>query len=96
MSKFKRGDLVLLLAGGVAHQGFVNQIHTLGEPMTQHQKELAGGGHIAETHWLFKPPIFSRTGAEIGWGESRLKKINGPHTSVDAMQFNPLAHEQTV
>lgn len=84
MSKLKSGDLVLLLAGGAAHQEFVNQIHTLGEPMTQSQKESAGGGHIAETHWLFKPAVFTAGGSELGWGESRLRKINGP--SVDSDQ----------
>src|SRR6185503_8575563 len=88
MTNLKRGDLCLLKPGGVAHQEFVGQIHTLGRPMMQREKESAGGGHIAETHWLFEPPVFTRYGSELGWGESRLKKLDNPgDDEVDVHSF---------
>lgn len=32
---------------------------------------------------------------DVSIGDEYLRKIGGPDVSIDAMQFNPLAHEQT-
>jgi len=94
----KSGDMVMLKPGGVRHQEFVGHVYELGRSVTPLEAAMAGGG--CETHWLFNPSVRTKEGNHLGWGESRLQKIEKPgDDEVDVhsfrVAFNPLDHEQS-
>ena len=67
----KPGDLCLLLPGGVQHQEFVGQIHTLGRSVSV----WAYIGHPVA--WGFDPPVHIGE-SELFWSPQNLRKLDNP------------------